>query len=99
MESMSANDLPVSLEPHWRAIQKHFSGLLYIPVEMPRKAKMRERNAKIFAERLSGVRAEKIAERYGLSINRVYKIIAQQSRRAQDVKRAEVLAAEMTGGA
>ena len=76
MESMSANDLPANLRPHWKEIQKHFSGLLYIPVGTPNAEKMEIRNGKIFAEKLGGARAEDIAKRYGLSRNRVHKIVA-----------------------
>lgn len=83
MESMSANDLPKSLEPHWKAIQRHFSGLLYIPVQQTSKERMAVRNGKIYAERLSGVRAEDIAKKYGISRNRVHKIIAQCAKQAR----------------
>ena len=76
MDSMSANDLPETLKPHWQAIQQHFSGLLYIPVALPNAEKMVIRNGQIFAEKLQGGRAEDIAKRYGLSRNRVHKICA-----------------------
>jgi len=85
MDSMSANDLPENLKPHWKAIQQHFNGLLYIPVGTPNSEKMEVRNGKIFAEKLNGARAEDIAKKYGLSRNRVHKIVAAWGKKVRDL--------------
>ena len=77
MESLSANNLPEDLRPHWEAIQKQFEGiLLYIPVRDPETAPKTTRNRQIYADHLGGVSIAALMQRYGLSRTRVYKIIS-----------------------
>jgi len=75
--SMSANDLPEECREAIETIQKHFSGgLLYIP-KTSRTATTAERNRKMVTMRRSGVPVTTIAETFGLSRERVHKILAQ----------------------
>ena len=76
MSSMSANDLPASCQEAVQTIQQHFSGgLLYIP-KAATPSVLAERNRKIMAMRREGVPVRTIAETFGLSRERVHKIIA-----------------------
>ena len=78
MDSISATKLPAHLEVHWRAIQREFGGsLIYIPVAETRTEKVLDRNRRLYAEKLSGMSVAQLAQRHGLSRNRVYKILAK----------------------
>jgi len=75
--SMSANDLPEECREAIETIQKHFSGgLLYIP-KTSKTATTAERNRRMVAMKRAGVPVTTIAETFGLSRERVHKILAQ----------------------
>lgn len=75
--SMSANDLPKECQKAVETIQEHFSGgLLYIPKSKKTSSKA-DRNRRIMHMRREGVSVAIIADTFGLSRERVHKIIAQ----------------------
>lgn len=75
-QSMSANDLPPECREAVATIQDHFSGgLLYIP-KTAKVSKIADRNRRIMAMRREGVPVTTIADTFGLSRERVHKIIA-----------------------
>jgi Mor family transcriptional regulator len=74
--SMSANDLPESCQAAIATIQEHFNGgLLYIP-KAAKASAMGERNRKIMSMKREGVPVVTIAKTFGLSRDRVHRIIA-----------------------
>ena len=74
--SMSANDLPEECKEAVATIQNHFSGgLLYIP-RAAKRSKVADRNRKIVQMNREGTPVRMIAKTFGLSPNRVHKIIA-----------------------
>ena len=76
--SMSANGRPEECREAIETIQQHFSGgLLYIPKSQKTSAKTADRNRRIMAMRREGVPVTIIAQTFGLSRERVHKIIVQ----------------------
>jgi Mor family transcriptional regulator len=75
-QSMSANDLPEECQPAVKTIQEHFNGgLLYIP-KASKASTRAERNRQIIKMKREGVPVTTIASTFGLSRERVHKIIA-----------------------